>query len=116
MLLFTYRLAKDKDFQRVFKQGKLASGEFIVIKFLKNNTKQTHIGFIVGSKVSKKANVRNLIKRRLRHAMKEFLRDLSKGFDIIVMVKPSIENKDFSEIKEDLRKILKKSGLLYVIK
>ena len=69
---------------------------------------------MVGLKVSKKAVIRNRVKRRIRESIRLMLKDIKPGFDIIVLTKPEIKDKDFKEIDENLKKILKKANL-YVV-
>ncbi len=60
------RLRRKKDFEEIFKKGRSFKESFLVLKILKNNLKVSRFGFVVSQKVSKKAVVRNKIKRRLR--------------------------------------------------
>ena len=65
------RLKNKKDFERVFKQGKGFKEDFLFFKITKNNLKENRFGFIVSLKVSKKAVLRNKVKRRLREIIKK---------------------------------------------
>lgn len=107
MLSKINRLTKKKDFQEVFKNGRLITGRLIWLKYKKNNTDFTRAGFIVGLKISKKATERNKIKRRLRSAFRHFLKELS-GYDIIIGAKPEIKEKKLSEIIRALEDLLLK--------
>jgi ribonuclease P protein component len=105
MLSKINRLTKESEFQEVFKNGRSVSGEFVWLKYKKNNMNSARAGFVVGLKVSKKATERNKIKRRLRSAFRYFLKEAS-GYDIIVGVKPEIKEKKFSEIVRVLKNLL----------
>ena len=105
MLPKTNRLTKKKDFDLAFKNGKSLRGDFLMLKVFKNNFKHSRIGFVVSKKVSKKASVRNKIKRRLRAAVLSQLENIKKPADIIILSLPIINKKDFSQIKEEVIKL-----------
>lgn len=95
-------LSKKKDFDQTFKTGQSFYCEFLGIKVLKNNLNTNRLGIIIGLKVSKLAVVRNKIKRQIREIIKkEFCFD-KQCYDIVVVVKKDIVNKNFNEIKESL--------------
>lgn len=79
MLSGDNRLKKKKDFEYVFKKGKGFKEDFLFVKLVKNNLKITRFGFVVGYKVSKKAVLRNKVKRRLRETVKAELPKIRKG-------------------------------------
>jgi len=112
MLSKNNRLRKDKDFEKVFKEGKFFSENFLSCKFTKNNLEASRFGFLVGVKVSKKAVDRNKVKRRLRAIVRNLISSFKPSFDIVIMVRPVIKEKTFSEIQETLKKLFIKSQLL----
>ena len=105
------RLKKKRDFEEVFKKGKTFRESFLFLRVKENNLKQNRFGFIVSSKISKKAVVRNKIKRRLREITKEYLPRVKTGVDVVLITKPGIETKGFPEIKEILIKLFEKAGI-----
>ncbi len=111
MLPKKHRLKKKKEFERVFKEGKAAKKDFLFIKFIKNDLDATRFGFVVSKKISKKAVVRNKVKRRLREAAREMLSDIKPGYDVVVVAQKGIENLDFFQIKDNLKQLLKKIDL-----
>jgi len=96
MLPSENRLKKKKDFEHVFKQGRGLKDGFLSLRFVKNNLNLTRFGFMVGQKVSRKAVVRNKVKRRLRELSRAKLRDIKKGFDVVVIAGKGaeVENKE----------------------
>jgi len=112
MLPQTSRLKKKKDIERVFKKGKGVKEDFLILKTVKNDLNETRFGFIVSQKISKKANIRNKIKRRLRELVKVKLKKLKKGTDNLIIVLPGLETKDFWEIEETITKLIKKAQVL----
>ena len=106
-------LKKKKDFQKIIKEGKKIEKEFLVLKFSENSLEDiTRIGFIVSQKISKKAFLRNKIKRRLREIVKNDLENLKSGYDLIFFAKKAIKEKDFLEIEKIVKQMLKQAKLL----
>ncbi len=112
MLAKINRLKKRKDFDLVFKKGKGFKEDFLVLKMIKNNLNQTRFGFIVGGKISKKATLRNRIKRRLRELIRIRLKRIKKGFDLILIAQTGLESKDFWEIEEIINKLFSKAKII----
>lgn len=106
------RLKKKKDFALVFKRGKGLQDDFLFIKFAKNNLKISRFGFTVSNSLSKKAVVRNKLKRKLREIVRLNLKGIKKGVDIIFIAKSGLEKKTFSEISRIVEDLLKKSKLV----
>ena len=114
MLPKVNRLKKKNDFERVFKEGKryiLSSGE-LYLKIIKNNLKNSRFGFVVSKKFSKKATIRNRIKRRLREVIKIGLPKVKKGIDGIIVVRRDLDAKNFRELEEKINKLFRKAGII----
>jgi ribonuclease P protein component len=103
MLSRQNRLHLDKDFDRVFKQGRGFYGRFLSLKIKANDLPINRFGILVGTKVSKKAVDRNKIKRRIRAILRAENQQLKPGYDIVIVVFPLILAKKYKEIKEDLK-------------
>ena len=112
MLSKENRLKKKKDFEKLFKEGKSFKEKFLVLKINKNNLSNNRFGFIVSKKISKKAVVRNKIKRQLREIIRKEIKNYQKGFDVAVIALPDIVLKDFKEITQALESVLKKIKIL----
>lgn len=108
MLPRKYKLKRDNDFKKVFKEGRYQQRDFIKIIFLKNNLKVSRFAFMVGLKISKKANQRNKIRRRLEEIVQKRINQIKPGFDLVVMVSPAILEKNYQEIEEVLVGLLER--------
>lgn len=108
MLPLKNRLKKNRDFQQIFKKGQFLREDFLTLKILPNGLKNSRFGFIISAKVSKKAVFRNKIKRWLKTAILLYLNKIQKPVDIIIIVKPGLEIKNFQEVKKTIDKIFKK--------
>ena len=114
MLPKVNRLKKNKEFERVFKKGQSFREDFLILKAVSNNLKNSRFGFIVSSKILKKAVVRNKIKRWLRSAVLFQLKKDNKTeepMDIVIIVKPGMPIKNFQEIEKIINKLFKKAKL-----
>lgn len=108
MLPSKNRLNKTKDIERVFKKGETHREGFLFLKLAENGLTLSRFAFVVGQKVSKKAVLRNKIKRRMREAVKKQLPNIKPGFDGVWVALKGLENENLVEteaaIKEALRK------------
>jgi len=111
MLPFQYRLKKDRDFKLVFKKGKTLGNKFLFLNLRRNNSEFNKFGFVVGLKISKKAVIRNKIKRQLREIIKKNLIKIKSSFDIVIVARPKITEKNYQEMKEKLEELIKEAGL-----
>jgi len=102
MLQKINRLTRNKDFDRVFKTGQSFYSKVLGVKTAPNGLKVSRFGFLIGVKVSKKAVVRNLFKRRLRETIRKELPSLKSSQDVVIIVFNQILDKNF----EDLQKII----------
>ena len=112
MLAQKNRLRGKKDFERVLRKGKGLKEDFLILKMVKNNSSQNRFGFIVGTKISKKAVLRNKLKRRLRELVRGKIEKIKKGFDIILIAQSGLGNRDFWELEEIFTKIFRRAKLL----
>ena len=102
-----YRLTAKAEYQNVFKKGKTVKNSFFFFRYLANTTGRNRCGIIVPISVSKKAVVRNKIRRTISEIMKE--RILEKGsLDIVITASPTILDKSYEEIKGLLDTVTKK--------
>jgi ribonuclease P protein component len=105
-------LKKKKDFEQVFKKGKGFKEDFLILKYISSNLRESRFGIIVSQKVSKKATTRNKIKRRLRALISFKLPKIKKSIDAVLVVLPGFENKDFWEAEEIINKLFEKAKLV----
>lgn len=111
MLSKKNRLSKKKDFDAVFKQGRGVSGKFLFLKKRENSQAESRIGLVAPAKHFKGAVLRNKIKRRLREQTRNRLSQTKKGYDIVIVAKPGLENIDSQQAGKEVERILKRAGL-----
>lgn len=105
------RIKKKKDFEIIFKNSKSFKNKLFILRAKKNNLDLCRVGLIVSQKVSKKAVVRNKIRRRLSKLLSERLKNIELGTDIIFIALSGIEKKEFQEIREGVDNILAKANV-----
>ena len=112
MLPKSRRITKQVEWNKLHKFGKRAHSPELVMSHLKTTNNYSRFGFIVGGKVSKKANIRNLIKRRVRAVIEKNLVNISKGVDVIFVAKAGVKGLNYQEIEKKVLNLLKKQRLL----
>ncbi|AFZ25841.1 ribonuclease P protein component [Cylindrospermum stagnale PCC 7417] len=123
------RLKSRKDFQAVFREGIRRHSSHFTLRALKPprlkepsmeaasktgtasnraNLASTQIGISISTKVSKRAVVRNRIKRQISAAFYQLLPKLSLGWRLVVVVKPTAaESKcDRQQFLQELEQLL----------
>ena len=103
---------KKKDLNKILRKGKRFNGEILLLIIFKNDLKNTRVGLIISKKVSKKAVVRNKIKRRIYSLIRNKLSKIKTGFDVLIITRPEIKEKNFFEINKILSKVLKRAGVI----
>jgi ribonuclease P protein component len=112
MLPKTNRLKKKKDFETVFKKGKNFKNKAFVLKFAKNGLDYNRFGFIVSQKVSKKAVIRNKIRRRLSEILKIYTNDMEQGIDLVFIALAASAKNNFSDTRDYVHDIFIKTKLI----
>ena len=103
MFARAHRLRTSREIQTVFKRGNRASVGAVSCFFVSKPGSLEKITVIVDNKVSKKAVDRNLIKRRLRAALREL--HPPKG-DLIIRARLGVLEKSYPQLREELQKCL----------
>ena len=111
------------------KKNKIKRKEFpVVLKFKKNvffnskyaflliqkqyEKKPSKFSFVVSGKVSKKAVIRNRLKRRGYYVIRKILPDIKKGYIAVFFLKKEIIGIPYVEFEKQILFLLKKSKLL----
>lgn len=106
------RLITKGDFARLFKKGRVVHSRGITLKYSRNDRELTRFGIVISAKVSKKAVVRNKIRRRLRTSLGRRLDSIRPGFDAAIMVRKDAIGMGYKELDAAVERLLEKSGLL----
>ena len=111
MLKKQHRLNKNKDFESVFKNRGSAYAPSLGLRLAANGLENSRFAVLVSKKVSKKAVVRNKIKRQIRNILREDYLQIIKGYDVVIVCLPTIATKTFAEIQAELKFVFHKSRL-----
>ena len=142
------RLRSSRDFGKVYRKGKKAATEHLVLRALKMTTETRRhkpvgqatkskqlvlradrlkdrqsvderpsalsscFGISISKKVSKRAVVRNRIKRQIKAVIREKMPDISPGWQLVIVVRPSAVECDFADFLRELNDLLEKLKLL----
>lgn len=112
MLAIKHRLKKQKDFDNVWQTGRSSFNKCLGIKISKNKLANSRFGFIVSTKVSKKATDRNKLKRQFRNIIKKNIKNIKPGYDVVIITQKTIINIDYKEITSLVLGSLKKLGVI----
>ncbi len=99
------RLRKRREFQKVFKEGKVFSNDQIIVYALLNSGEISRLGITVGRKFGN-AVKRNRLKRILREAYRLNKQLLHRGVDIIVIPRSGFSDLTLKSIEEKFKNLL----------
>jgi ribonuclease P protein component len=66
----------------------------------------TRIGISISQKVSKRAVIRNRIKRQIRAILQQFLPQIPPGWQLVIIVKPSATQCGYEQFLQELKQLL----------
>jgi ribonuclease P protein component len=99
------RLLKHADFQVVYKQGrKHFSGNMTAFYRERESITGPRVGFTVG-KVLGAAVERNLIRRRMRAAVRKHLRELARPVDVVLHPRKSVLTLKFAQLDAEIMQV-----------
>lgn len=111
MLPKKFRLHADKDIKNLVRGGKTFFLPQLTLKYQYNNQNLLRLGFVVSTKVDKRAVVRNKTKRRMREAIRPELTKIKAGVDILFIAKKSCAELTLLEMQKQFQFALKTTRL-----
>ena len=106
MLPKPQRLKKTKDFALMATKGRSIFGSLATLRVRLDaqavKGAPSKIGFIVSTKIFKRAVKRNLAKRRFRSAVHELLPQIPTGYHLLFILKPETLTADYQLIKQEI--------------
>ncbi len=128
MLVAKNRLKKMHDFNALMKNGWYFKARYLDAKILSLpqptpslsvdqkfvEQMPLQFAFTVGLKISKKATVRNRLRRQMREVVRLLLKNksLKNGFFVLFIAKKGIIGQDYRELKKDVEQLLITSKVL----
>lgn len=111
MIARDFRLRRASDFARVYKYGRSFGTKDLFIKAIKTNYDFNRVAIVVSKKVSKKAVVRNKIKRKCIELLRKRWDGLKPGYNIIVTVKKDMSGATEAELVKQVFFCLERLGI-----
>ncbi|MDJ0723601.1 MAG: ribonuclease P protein component [Prochloraceae cyanobacterium] len=117
------RLKHRRDFDRIYKKGLYRQTPHLVLRALLEAKKNPidgnervesppQIGISIGRKVSKKAVIRNRIKRQIKAVMRELLPNIPPGWKIIIGVRSQALKCEYKDFLGELKQLLVKAEII----
>ena len=113
MLATKFRLKKSRDISRVFKRGEWGSSKEISVKTTSNGMPNSRVVVVVSKKISKKAVVRNTLRRRVSGILEAEWKTVKPGCDIVVTVREDVSHLAPTALKSSVLMAVERAGLIY---
>ncbi len=97
MLPKVHRLRRMRDFALLSQRGRVVYGRFFTLR-IRQSKEPTKIGFVITTKMFKRANKRNRIKRRMREILRLNQVAWPQNMDLLFIAKPEALTAPFAEL------------------
>ena len=92
------RLRYQRDFQAISRHNLSRAHPLLVLRMAPNSLPYSRFGFVVGRRVSRKAVVRNRVRRRIREAVRRT--PVRGGWDLLFVARPSAADATYQTLRE----------------
>ncbi|BCJ87473.1 ribonuclease P protein component [Effusibacillus dendaii] len=106
-----HRLKDNRDFSRVFQQGKSVANRYLVLYHAPNQLEHYRVGISVSKKIGI-AVVRNKVKRYVREAFRTSGIDSFLSVDFVIIARQPAVDLDFTDFCCHLAHLLHKAGYI----
>lgn len=106
------RLRQTRDINRVYSRGRFGGGSQLSAKAMANGLSGSRAAVVVSKKISKKAVVRNRIRRRLASLLAETWQHIAPGYDIVITVREDLSQLPADDLKTQLSAALSRCGVV----
>ena len=94
-------LKKNRDFQKVYRNGTSKGNRYLVMYVLKNQYMKNRLGISVSKKVGNSV-VRHRLTRLIRESYRLSETRFHSGYDIVVIARPVAKDKNYFEVESAL--------------
>lgn len=112
MLASANRLKAGREIARVQTKGRYAASDGFAVKMVRGGRAYSRAVVVVSKKVSKRATVRNRIRRRVAALLAGSWETVLPGYDIVVTVRDDVSELPQPDLARSLAKVLAKAGLV----
>lgn len=106
------RLVRKHDFEKVKEKGEKFQSHLFELLVYPTDGEKTRFGFVISTKLSKRAVKRNRVKRLLREQVRLSLPKVKKGFDVIFLGKKALLESSYQAVGQEIKRLFLKAGLL----
>ena len=106
-----YRIRKNTEFRTVYRRGKSFSNLLLVLYIYRNGKDINRCGISVSKKVGKSV-IRSRVKRLIGESYRLNNEGLKTGYDLVFIARNPSNDKNYKEIENALKNLLKKAGLI----
>lgn len=108
---------KAKDFDLIKSKGRLFQSTSFAISYLKKpGQTDPHFGFVISTKISPHASLRNRVKRALSEGVRSSLFQIKPHYDYVFLAKPIIIKKYTTDLMNEVSDALFRAGLIIIPK
>ena len=108
-----HRLTGDAVFREIIRRTRPFHTSYFIVRGLVKSDGSLRYAFIISAKVSKKATVRNKLRRRLREIIRPLESNMRPHTDIMMIAKTPALTLDFVGLRTEIIASLKKADLLH---
>ena len=106
------RLRKPADFQRVREAADRSwAHPLLVLYAAPNDHGHTRVGITVGKRVAKSAVKRNVIRRRIREAIRLRYTRIRPGYDLVCIARNASLRATWPQLREAVDSVIQRAGL-----
>lgn len=106
------RLVRKSDFEKIKEKGAKFQSNLFGLLVFPNEEEFSRFGFVISTKLSKRAVKRNRAKRTLRERVRLLLPNIKPGFDVVFLGKKALLEVDYPVVDQEIRRLFKKANLL----
>lgn len=103
------RLRKESEFDAVRKRGRGWSSDILVLRTLSNGLPHSRFGYVVSKRIGG-AVVRNLVRRRIREAVR--LTGVAPGWDLVFIARVGVAEAPYARLAQTVRDLLRRARAL----
>lgn len=96
------RLRRQRDFQRIFRAGSTARSPYLILRRVSSNTPR--VGFVVSTTVSKRAVVRNKLRRQMRSMVREM--GVPANTDMVIIAQKAALKLSYATLKHEIERLV----------
>lgn len=112
MLSRKYSISGKKEIEQVARNKRAIFSRALGVKKKSSKIPYPRFVIVLSNKITKKAALRNKIRRQIRAILYRHLVDIKKNCDIMIICRRGIVDLSYQEIEHELVRVLKKSNLI----